>query len=198
MLNIYYKLCDTDDLPEINGMFSDCRTNKILSVSQKKTRLLEYCAALVIRAGLSSLGIDERCVRYDICENGKPYFPELPNVNFSLSHSGNMAICVFSEKSVGIDCEHISRKVDTKTLNRFFDAESILNYSGKELDLWVVKESLAKLSGKGLLIEGKTDTVPYFDKDFCISGKYLQKFILEDHIVCVASETATDFKVIKV
>ena len=42
-------------------------------------------------------------------ENGKPYFPALPNICFSISHSNGTVVCALSDcGEVGIDLEYLS------------------------------------------------------------------------------------------
>ena len=38
-------------------------------------------------------------------ERGKPWFPDHPRLHFSLSHSGDLALCALGEKALGADIE---------------------------------------------------------------------------------------------
>ena len=79
--------------------------------------------------------------------NGKPYFPERPDVHFSLSHTKTHVLCALSSDPVGADIEsprHISQRAI-----RFFCSSDELSIFDP-LDLWVLKESYIKLFGETL------------------------------------------------
>ena len=87
--------------------------------------------------------------------NGKPYFPE-SNLHFSISHTKRHAFCCLSRENIGIDAEEAYRPVRPAL------AEKMLSPTEKEryfasadrnaamLRLWVLKESYAKLTGRGI------------------------------------------------
>ena len=85
---------------------------------------------------------------------GKPYFPE-SDLHFSISHTRRHAFCCVSHRNVGIDAEEIGRDIDLRLADRllspyekaFFDAAE--NKQDCLLRLWVLKESYAKLTGRG-------------------------------------------------
>lgn len=92
-------------------------------------------------------------------KKGKPFFVKSP-VHFSLSHSGDRVICMFSIKAAGCDVEY-KHSDAVKIAKRFFtDAEySILLDTESEQGqiklfdtIWTLKESVVKASGDGLSI----------------------------------------------
>ena len=70
-------------------------------------------------------------------KNGKPYIKNNP-FYFSLSHSGDYAVCAISDTPIGVDIEQ-ERELTENFKKRF--AESILE--------WTKKEAKGKLTGKG-------------------------------------------------
>ena len=40
-------------------------------------------------------------------KNGKPYFDSKPDIHFSISHSGDYAMCAFSDNPIGADIQKI-------------------------------------------------------------------------------------------
>lgn len=78
-------------------------------------------------------------------EHGKPYFPERPDIHFSISHSGSFALCAIDFFPVGADIEFI-RPVSPALINRVC-SEIETRHSGF-FSLWVLKESLVKLRGQ--------------------------------------------------
>lgn len=75
---------------------------------------------------------------------GKPFFPSIPNVHFSLSHTKGYALCAIGDKPMGADMEkvretrpNLSSRVRSKAEEECFDFFSS----------WVLKESFIKLCG---------------------------------------------------
>ncbi|GAB2045687.1 hypothetical protein AGATL06_21850 [Agathobaculum sp. TL06] len=92
-----------------------------------------------------------------IAEGGKPYLVSEPGIHFSLSHSGDWAVCAISDHPVGVDiewCDPNRRDI----ASRFFHKEEIryLNslppYARTDAfySLWTLKESFVKSTGRGL------------------------------------------------
>ena len=76
--------------------------------------------------------------------NGKPYFPERPDIYFSLSHTKTHVLCVLSGFPVGADVE--SPRVISPRAVKFF-CSAVEEALFDPLDLWVLKESYVKLIG---------------------------------------------------
>jgi 4'-phosphopantetheinyl transferase len=100
---------------------------------------------------------------FEYNEHGKPAIPAGSNpgeIQFNLSHSGNIALCAITKKStVGIDIEFLRQVARVeKILDRFFhDRERRYYYSQPEgmrntafLMLWTVREAYSKAMGKGI------------------------------------------------
>ena len=86
-----------------------------------------------------------------IADGGKPYLVSEPGVHFSLSHSGDWAVCAVSDHPVGVDiekCEQGRRDI----ASRFFHREEVryLNTLLPSMrdkafyQLWTLKESFVK------------------------------------------------------
>ena len=76
---------------------------------------------------------------------GKPYFPERPDVQFSLSHTKTHVLCAISDAAIGCDIEPCSREISNRARSYFCTPEELLCFSA--LDLWILKESYIKLLG---------------------------------------------------
>jgi 4'-phosphopantetheinyl transferase len=76
--------------------------------------------------------------------SGKPYFPDRPDIHFSLSHTSTHVLCAISEAAVGADIETV-RSVRKGVAGRVCTAEELRAFDFFEL--WVLKESFVKLSG---------------------------------------------------
>jgi 4'-phosphopantetheinyl transferase len=115
---------------------------------------------------------------------GKPYFSD-NRVHFSITHTKGHAFCCVSHRNIGIDAEELSRKIDLRLADKIlspgekarFDAAPDKNSA--LLRLWVLKESYAKLTGRGwgsYLYE--TDFDPDDPRVTIIDGCYVA--IMED------------------
>lgn len=86
---------------------------------------------------------------------GKPYCKELPEVHFSISHSGAWWSCACAPQEVGLDLQQTQAKNLEKLAKRFFHPQELLWLRGKESSqfyrLWTYKESYVKYTGTGLL-----------------------------------------------
>ncbi len=167
---------------------SEHRKNKILSARRETAKRALTAAALVLKAGFYSFGVDEKNVRYSAFENGKPYALSHPEIHFSLSHSETMAVAVFSDSAVGVDCERVDREVSAELVRRFLcfpKNDTVI----EPLLTWVTGESLSKLSGTGVFSEKNKHCLPEFNGNIARIGDIaLEKFIIEDNLVVVAME----------
>lgn len=79
-------------------------------------------------------------------EKGKPFFPEHPDVHFSISHTEGVVLCAFGEKEVGADVER------PRALYPGTEKRVLLPREAEQFDLfevWTLRESYFKLSGRG-------------------------------------------------
>lgn len=83
---------------------------------------------------------------------GQPYLPALPNLHFSLSHSGDVVLCALAHTPVGIDLE-LPRRVRPGLAARWFSPEEAA-LSAHDPDaffrLWMSKEAVLKEVGCGI------------------------------------------------
>lgn len=108
-------------------------------------------------------------------ENGKPYFKELPDFHFNISHTkGGLAIA-FSDKPVGVDTEKL-RTPNIRVAERFFtkkENEYIKqNPYHRFFEIWTKKEAFIKKNGLSLknLSSAKTDGIQtFFIEEYAIS-----------------------------
>ena len=117
---------------------------------ERAMRLKNRCAAARLVGA-------ELLLRYALVREtgrGKPYFAGLP-VHFSLSHSGEYAVCLVSDEyEAGADIQ-IVRSVDLKVAKRALSKEAYAELeataeSGRDerfTELWALHESAVKLRG---------------------------------------------------
>ena len=150
----------------------------------EKDKRLSLGAGYLIDFGLKKLGTGDYRIEKD--GHGKPFLAggalsePFAGIHFNVSHSGDYAVCVFSDAPVGVDVERI-RPFSPAVIKRVFSenersfvkesiSESISESDSKivvendsesipgKLDLadrlytllWTVKESFVKQSGSGI------------------------------------------------
>ncbi|MEE0742608.1 MAG: 4'-phosphopantetheinyl transferase superfamily protein [Emergencia sp.] len=134
-------------------------------------------------------------------EKGKPYFSHCP-LEFSLSHSGELWMCLISESRCGLDLQEVkaSCDVDQIAARRFTAGEQhYVSLWGEEgfFDLWVRKEAFCKCTGQGIftkmpeMVDSEMELLPqviWQDKTY-----YFQEIQISPEIKCaVCTEGQTE------
>lgn len=98
-------------------------------------------------------------------ERGKPFFPGRADLQFNLSHSGDLALCALDRAPVGADIQIVKawrpglpRRVCSAAELAWLDAQPRL-WPAFTL-LWTLKEARAKESGRGLTTSIRDIRVP--------------------------------------
>lgn len=148
-------------------LFSEERRGQIKRLRNFDDKLRSMGAELLLEYALQKRGYtleadiwNKKQVHVVRGDYGKPYFADLKELYFNLSHSGIYAAAVFAEGEVGIDIERI-RSVRPALVHRFFTEkeagclEKIRLERNEEFDLsftrlWTRKESYIKAVGEGL------------------------------------------------
>ncbi len=133
---------------------SDARQAKVAAFKKPAAQRLSLGAGLLLRFALCEEGLSagEPC----LTEYGKPFFSELPDVHFNLSHSGDLVLCALSPSPVGCDIEKPCH-YDPALARRFFHPDEITRLFSLPEDerpeafyrLWTCKESFMKAVGLG-------------------------------------------------
>ena len=118
-----------------------------------------------VRSAARIFGVPEAELRMEKAEGGKPYFPDHPEVHFSISHSGHRILIALSDVPCGADVEQVKEMPEDRMLSiarrimsggeyaAFLRAE---DRSGAFFTAWVMKEAESKLSGRGFAAGFKT------------------------------------------
>ncbi len=119
--------------------------------------------------------------------NGKPYFPDYPDLHFNFSHTGPYLLCALSAYPVGVDIECI--KPRSASLPRYaLTTEEYDRYEQLGSDwrafytLWTKKEAWCKYTGEGLQRSLK--------KTPSEEGVFLRSYEGKDFCACVCGEEA--------
>ncbi|MDD4511099.1 MAG: 4'-phosphopantetheinyl transferase superfamily protein [Oscillospiraceae bacterium] len=86
-------------------------------------------------------------------EYGKPYFENAPDIQFSVTHSGDFWLCAISTQPVGLDLQQTQPVSTLKIARRFFhpnEVEYLEAHPDAFFAVWAAKESFVKLTGRGI------------------------------------------------
>ena len=137
------------------------RQQKITHLKNVEEKKRSLAAAIALNAALKEYDLEERMMKYALGNQGKPYFRDHPEIHFSLSHSGDYAVCSIGAHEVGNDIERV-RSGREKVAQRFFAKEELdwiydseLSDESNDRDskifrIWTMKESFLKVTGRGM------------------------------------------------
>ena len=137
------------------------RREQALKFRHENGRRLSLAVYLLLMDGLR----DEHGILtppvFDYTAEGKPFILGCPNIHFSFSHSGNVALCALSDQPVGADVE-VPRKITSSLISYTMNdlEQEQINASADPamqfLYFWTRKEALLKLTGEGIRNDMKT------------------------------------------
>ncbi|MBO7609624.1 MAG: 4'-phosphopantetheinyl transferase superfamily protein [Muribaculaceae bacterium] len=134
---------------------SQQRREHAIRYRQERDRRLSLAVYLLLCRGLKEeYGITEPPV-FEFGDHGKPMLASRPDIHFNMSHCREAAACVIADHPVGIDVESI-RAYDQELIERTMneDEQRLITHSLTPREeftrLWTMKESVLKLTGKGI------------------------------------------------
>lgn len=154
MINLVYSIIPEGDISDqqLQALIDQLplyEKQRILRLKQKQDRILSACGLLMIREAAGDLGSLKRNAY------GKPFL-ESP-VNFSISHSGKMVACAYTDATeIGMDLEEI-RMINIHDFHMIMTKDEIrkTNSIADFYKLWTKKEAVIKAVGKGFSIDAK-------------------------------------------
>ncbi|MDE6663064.1 MAG: 4'-phosphopantetheinyl transferase superfamily protein [Lachnospiraceae bacterium] len=137
---------------------SPYRRQKIALLKNVKDKMRSLAAAVALNTALKEYGLEERTMEYDVGKQGKPYFRYNPEIRFSLSHSGDYAICSIGTHETGNDIELIKsgrervakRFFATEELDWIYETQDPRERDNRIFRIWTMKESFLKVTGRGM------------------------------------------------
>ena len=186
MLKLFY--CDVTKMSEteFNALYyksDERRKAKVDRLRKKPSKKLSVAAGNLVRNAIAKeVNMKPEDLRFRTAKNGKPYV-ENANVQFSISHSCDIAVCAISDKPVGIDIELI-RNANVNVARRLFTPdeqvyvfEKWTQVRERFFEVWTRKEAYAKMLGRG---------VSYFPQFSVMGNKNIKTHIRERYIVSIA------------
>lgn len=186
------------------------RQEKLASLRSAAARRLSLGAGLLLVHALREEDLHPSDYTVDSC--GRPCFPSLPDFHFSLSHSGEMAMCGVSSRPIGCDIEKV-RPFDVHLAERFFHPDEWAYLSSLPQDtreegffrLWTRKESYMKALGLGFSLPMSSFALRADGTDALLSGGdgqhwFFRSFTAEDDYYCAvcARDAEPDIPLIRV
>lgn len=159
-----------EDEKKNNKVIESCKERKADRVSSKTQhdiawKLLEHVLNKEYSLKLSECTIERN--RW-----GKPSFKKYTDIHFSISHNKAMAVCIISDKEVGIDIETVGRACSENVWRRMLSGceyqglNCMLDESERNrefLKYWTLKECYGKVIGTGLSYDYKSVTFDISD-----------------------------------
>ncbi len=145
--------CVTDsEFREWFDIMSDARKEAVRKILVPQKQKLKIAADRICRKAISEFcGVPARDTEFSVTDSGKPYAKGL-DVHFSISHSGDYAVCAVSDKEIGIDIEKI-REINPDAAKRFAcgnERNYINSHTNGFFEIWTLKEAYFKCIGTGL------------------------------------------------
>lgn len=156
VMNIEWEAIEKDTFFRLLSSLSETRQKKVLKHRQWADQCRSMGVGLLLDLALKEYGFREREMEYRYGENGKPYFANCPQLNFSLSHSEQMVMAAISDHEIGCDIE-AEKQANLCVARRFFSQKEWAFLSAQPSEqqnayfyrYWVLKESFVKALGTG-------------------------------------------------
>lgn len=200
---------------------SSYRRRKIAALRNEKERCRSLGASLALNTALQAYGLRENSMEYVLGNQGKPMFRDYPEIHFSLSHSGDYAICSIGAREIGNDIERV-RSGKLRVAERFFaEEEKEWLYQAKRPEeqesrmfrLWTMKESFLKVTGLGMSLPLQDFTVfveaggavrlhhtlndnVYYMKEYALPDAFREKTGYKIAVCCEAPDFAPEPEVV--
>ena len=115
----------------------------------------------------------------------------LSGLHFSLSHSGDYAVCAVNDAPVGVDIEVIGKEAEN-IARRFFAPEELEYIHDAEsfYHIWSLKESFMKITGLGMKLPMDMFCVTDYDKKTGLCGYKYNRKHRSDNNASVAEDPA--------
>lgn len=178
--NKWYSLMNEDKQQRVDRFrFDDDKKRTVAGEMLARKAISEWC------------DVAPENITFGIKEHGKLYAKDF-DVEFNISHSGDMVVCAVDNKPIGIDIEQI-RPIDLSVAKRICTDEELLYLFGhaptdedfkyttdieiltRFFELWTAKEAYVKCFGLGIAnaknIPVKTSRDVIKSKKFVISIK---------------------------
>ncbi len=193
MTYIYYTSIEEERhaliIKDFSQNFPEIYQNKIEKFRKWQDAQLSVLGIYLLRYGLKKIDklFDEKKLRFNL--NSKPYF-ESRNLEFNISHSGNMVVCAISDScEIGIDVEILKdiklddfkSQLTENEWNKIFYADDV---TSSFFDYWTQKEAVLKAHGSGII--DLLQSFEVIDKRATLNHRFffIQEISIEENYKC--------------
>ena len=131
-----------EEAERLTALLPPGRRERLLRVKDPARRREPLCAYLLLRLALRETCGWETLPDISLSLQGKPCFPDHPDVHFNLSHTSGAVLVGVSDHPVGVDIERL-RPMSSVALRRLARDVEEKNF----FPCWVRREARAKLDG---------------------------------------------------
>ena len=182
------------------SLLSPAKKERIDKYKRLKDKQLSVAGEMLVKEHISELyNTPVESIEILTNEQGKPYINN-SDVQFNISHKGDIAVCAVDDESVGVDIEIIN-PTSLKAALFAFSSEEIEFIFGKTpcennfeycedysilekfFRIWTIKEAFCKCTGKGIKDIKTVDALKFLDCATVHNGEY-----------CIAVITDKDIK----
>lgn len=190
MAQIYFlKYMEINDgrFEELLPLVSEERRQRVKRYADIDKKRQSLFAKLLLRAVLCrKFKIANEDLKFSADAHGKPFFENIDNVYFSVSHTSSGVAVAVSEDEIGVDIEKV-RAVNIDIAKRYFTREEyeyILDGGEKQNErffyVWTRKEARVKKIGVGFKEGFGTFSVFDSDEDADFSTYFVDDFIISE------------------
>ena len=154
------------ELDEALAALPTWRLAEVTRYRREVDRRVRVVAHRLLRQLLDEeFGLNLDSLRVARTEQGKPFFPDYPDVHFNISHCDVAVACAVATSPVGIDVEMVT-ELDMDVARRVLNDDElhkVLAVPRPDVAftrLWTIKESYLKMLGTGLIEDIANLTVP--------------------------------------
>lgn len=183
---------------------SPYRRQKIALLKNENDKRRSLGAAIALNEALSDYGLKERAMEYEQGRQGKPFLRYHPEINFSISHSGDYALCSVGNEPIGNDIERV-RSGRERVAERFFaekelawirETEEMEEREERIFRIWTMKESFLKVTGLGMSLPLKDfEIVIENDEKICLHQNIDEKtYFMKEYAIPVTIQSVEKYK----
>lgn len=193
-IRVYWLDARNVDPESVRHLMSAARLEKIDSICGDDGKRQSAAAEMaLVRAMARENGTPLQSVAWRALPGGKPVIDG--GLHFSLSHSGDVAVCAVSEHEIGADAE-APRRIPCGMRRKILSERETHAADRDLLSIWVAKESYLKLTGEGLK-RSMTGFSAAEDRILGAQGEVLAhtsrlRLPMQGYELCVCSEQMED------
>lgn len=155
------KTVHTNRLSEYWDLLNEVEREKATKFRFEKDRNCSIISRGILRSLLGNyLNVAPKSIKFNFGAYGKPFLKEASDIEFNISHSGDVIVLGFVKKgNIGVDVEYTKRNIEVKKIaEQFFSKEEIVSLFSLDAsyhkqafyNCWTRKESFIKALGSGL------------------------------------------------